>query len=376
VGVIVEGAGDQHIKARVPGLPCRGHQIGPGHRAELRADEDARPPLLAVLLLHIAPFGANVIARPTRERAEADTPLFVGLLHPSRAQILQDHLGKVDLTGVFLFLILDKTAFDRLQLIVLVHGQHPMGRKGLHCERPRHPHGVALLVGPVEELLIGPGRNRGVHTLLAGDTLLPPGRVKFSGRGGPTLPRLSGNLPLLPRLAQRPVDLAAQRFQHRLKLLPDGVDLCVVGDVFEHNVGHPLIDKAVADVAVGGRSGKGRAADLRLFPLPGRGIGQQVIGVARSHDAGAGQSQGHPAGVNRDPATSPLLGRIGRGAAAAGGVEDEIAGVGGHEDATFNHLCIRLNNIYVLNSKCALDCICPHIVIRSYWEIIGISFEC
>ena len=40
VGVVVEGAGDQHVEAGVAGLAGGGDQIGAGDGAELRADED------------------------------------------------------------------------------------------------------------------------------------------------------------------------------------------------------------------------------------------------------------------------------------------------------------------------------------------------
>ena len=46
VGVVVEGAGHKDVEARVPRLAGRGHQVGLVHRAELRAYEDARAPLL------------------------------------------------------------------------------------------------------------------------------------------------------------------------------------------------------------------------------------------------------------------------------------------------------------------------------------------
>ncbi len=45
VGVVVEGAGDQHVEAGVAGLAGGGHQVGAGDGAELGADEDGRAPL-------------------------------------------------------------------------------------------------------------------------------------------------------------------------------------------------------------------------------------------------------------------------------------------------------------------------------------------
>ena len=42
VGLVVEGAGDQHVEAGVAGLAGGGDQVGARHGAELGADEDAR----------------------------------------------------------------------------------------------------------------------------------------------------------------------------------------------------------------------------------------------------------------------------------------------------------------------------------------------
>ena len=65
-------------------------------------------------------------------------------------------------------------------------------------------------------------------------------------------------------------------------------------------------------------------------------VGEQVVGIACAHDAGAGKGEGDAGGVDGDPAAAPLLGDVRGGAGAAGGVEDEVAGVGGHEDAALN----------------------------------------
>ena len=101
-------------------------------------------------------------------------------------------------------------------------------------------------------------------------------------------------------------------------------------------MGHALVHEPVADVVVGGRVGGRLAGDLGFFQLPVTAVGEQVPGIARPHDAGAGKRQGDAGGVDGDPAAAPLLGDVGGGAGAAGGVEDEVAGVGGHEDAAFD----------------------------------------
>ena len=67
VGVVVEGAGDQHVEAGVARLARGGDQIGARDGAELRADEDAGAFLGAVVALDVAALGADAVARPGRQ---------------------------------------------------------------------------------------------------------------------------------------------------------------------------------------------------------------------------------------------------------------------------------------------------------------------
>ena len=109
---------------------------------------------------------------------------------------------------------------------------------------------------------------------------------------------------------------------------------------------HALVDEALAEAAVH-RLGAGRGAgDFGLLELAFAGIGQQVVGIAGAHEPGTGQGQGHAGGVDGDPAPAPLFGDVGGGAGATGGVEDEVAGVGGHEDAALDYFCRCLNDVY------------------------------
>ncbi len=109
---------------------------------------------------------------------------------------------------------------------------------------------------------------------------------------------------------------------------------------------HALIDEAVADVAARRLARTRRCArDFGFLDLAVAAVGEQVIGVARTHDAGAGQRQRDARGVDRDPAAAPLFGDGGGGAGTTGRVEYEVAGVSGHEDAALNELCPRLHHI-------------------------------
>ena len=90
VGLVVEGAGDQHVEAGVARLAGGGDEVGALHGAELGADEDGGA--LLGLAFQVAALGADQIARPGRERGEGDPVLLVRLLHAGGLEVLQDHL--------------------------------------------------------------------------------------------------------------------------------------------------------------------------------------------------------------------------------------------------------------------------------------------
>ena len=74
VGLVVERAGDQHVKVGVPGLAGGEHQVLAADRAELRADENARALLRAVVALpfDVAALGADELSRPDGGGPEVD----------------------------------------------------------------------------------------------------------------------------------------------------------------------------------------------------------------------------------------------------------------------------------------------------------------
>ena len=96
---------------------------------------------------------------------------------------------------------------------------------------------------------------------------------------------------------------------------------------------HALIDEALADVVVDGRVGGRALGQFGFLGAALAAVGEQIPGIARRHQARASERQRDAAGVDGDPAPAPLLGDIGGGAGAAGGIEHEVARVGGHQDA-------------------------------------------
>ena len=112
-----------------------------------------------------------------------------------------------------------------------------------------------------------------------------------------------------------------------------------------------LVDKALADVGIGGGGDGGvrrQMAQCLLFFDALGGVRQQVVGIAGSHEAGAGQGEGHARGVEGDPAPAPLLGHVGGGARTAGRVQHQIAGVSGHEETALDNQRACFNDIVLI----------------------------
>ena len=377
VGVVVEGAGDQDVEVGVGRFANRRNEIGAGDGAELRADEDARPSLEAgvAVAFDVGSLGADEVAGPGSDAREGDTVLLVRLLHAGGFEVVEDHPGEV------LLLPVPEIGFGDVvdKLVVLVDAEQAVRRKAFHGEGAGDADLLVVLTGLVVEVfVVGLGGGGGVDLLLPGDALLPPAAVQISGAGfpriagpaghvlqrvlpaqllvqhaqrcgflgvrasglelvprlgglgGPGVARLAGNLPFFIGAVERGVQLRPQRLQGFLELLPDHVDLGVVGDGLQGDVGDALVHEALADVVVRGRFRGGLAGNPGFLDLAVAAVGEQVVGVAGPHDAGAGQREGDAGGVDGDPAAAPLLGDVRGGAGAAGRVENEVAGVGGH----------------------------------------------
>ena len=265
----------------------------------------------SALAFEVSAFGANEVARPGRERGEGDLVFLVRLLDSGGLEVLQDHLGK----GLLFSVASARFRHTVNQFIVFIHPEHAVRREALDGERPGHADFLFVVVGLVVEVFkLGLGGDGGIDLLLAGNAGLPPVGVQLAratdrgpfGIGGsivgvivehsnfdefPCSPRparlsqkISGlcvprvlvarNLPLLPGLLERGVQRLAQRLQLRLPLVPDDIDLCVVGDGLEGDVRYALIDKALADVAAGGLARWRGAGDFGLLELAVATVGQ------------------------------------------------------------------------------------------------------
>ena len=83
---------------------------------------------------------------------------------------------------------------------------------------------------------------------------------------------------------------------------------------------------------------------IALNILGARGPQPVVIELRRQQPL-PGNGNRHAADVNRDPPPPPLLRNIRRRSGPACRIKHKITGVGGHEHAAFDDLCISLNNI-------------------------------
>ena len=128
-------------------------------------------------------------------------------------------------------------------------------------------------------------------------------------------------------------------FQARMEALVNGVDLGIVGNAFECDVGHGFVDKTAAQPFVR--------------------IAQGEVVKAGGHQPLFGQRNGDARGVAGNPAAAPFFGDVGGGSAAAGGVEYQVAGVGGHQNAAFDNAGIGLHDINFLFTEARCHGISP-----------------
>ena len=186
VGVVVEGAGDEHVESGVGGLAGGFHQVGAGDGAEFRADEYGCAPFLLGLIavpdpaFNIAALGADQIARPQGDGCELDAVFTMRLLNARRLQVLQNDLGKVELPAKAALRL--RNAVD--YLVVLVDLEQAVRRDALDGERASYTYLAPVLVGlVVQALKLGAPGDGGVYLLLGGRCGAPT-----IERGGPWPP--------------------------------------------------------------------------------------------------------------------------------------------------------------------------------------------
>ena len=287
VRLVIERTGNQDVETGVGGFARGIHEVRPADCAELRANKDGGSLLGSGLgvTFEVATLGADQVAGPRGERSERNAIFLVRLLHAGSAQVFQDHLRK-RLRRFALGVAAHAMSLDEIAVLVQVEG--PVGRNALDGEWACHADLSVVDIRLVVQVLeLGFRGNRGVDLFLSGDSGLPPPLVEFLRIVIPGRVSFARDLPLLPLFVQRGVQLFAQRLQRGLPFLPDDVDLGVVGDRLQCDVGHALVDETMADAAVHGLFRGRRPGDLRFFELALAGIGEDVVGMPGTHNSSA-----------------------------------------------------------------------------------------
>src|SRR5579864_1738229 len=106
--------------------------------------------------------------------------------------------------------------------------------------------------------------------------------MKLSHSFRPLYIGFARDVPLLPGLLESSVQGIAQLFQSCLPLAPDDIDLSVVCDRLKSDVGHSLVDKAVADVPMHRLRTWYCTSNFGFSLLAFARIGQQIKRIARS----------------------------------------------------------------------------------------------
>src|SRR5690606_5644394 len=153
--------------------------------------------------------------------------------------------------------------------------------------------------------------------------------------------------------AERAGGVGEARVEDLRVLREDWVERDVLRDALERDVRDGPVLEATGGVGA---------------PVGGVVILDGVVRERRGHEPLTGERERDAGRVDRDPAPAPLL-RDERGRAApARRVEDEVAGIGGHEEAALDDERVRLDDIKLVH-RGAGDGVTPDVVERIYGVI-------
>ena len=122
-----------------------------------------------------------------------------------------------------------------------------------------------------------------------------------------------------------------------------------------------FINEALSDIAVGRGVGRLAPSNCRFLHLAIAAVSQQVVGVARTHDASTRKGKRHTRSIDRDPSAAPLLSNIGGCARSTGWIDHEVARVGSHENTPLYRSNSCLHDIRFVSGRCGIQ---PNIVQR------------
>ena len=201
VGVVVEGAGDEHVESGVGGLSGGGDQIGAGDCAKFGADENGSAALGATPIrsggFQIATVGTDQFTRPGGQGSEVDLAVLVGLLHSGSFEVFENDLGEVAFLAIAQTLIADFAGIGVDEFVIFIHAQYTVGGKAFDGEGTGDTDLFLVVIGLVVEILeVGLGGDGGIYGLLAGDAGLPePGEGRM-GAGRPVGGGIAGDFPV------------------------------------------------------------------------------------------------------------------------------------------------------------------------------------
>ncbi len=217
-------------------------------------------------------------------RGERDLVFLVRLLHAGGLEVFQDHLRRSPCSSPsFGF----RLAVD--QLVVLIDAEHAVRREALDGERPGDADLLACLRRACRrDIRIRPWRRWRRRSPSGGRCAAATIRRAASSAAAGHLSSASRGISHSSHFCfSAALSCSRSGSSVCLELLPDHVDFGVVGDGFECDVRHALVDEALADVAVGRGLGRNRVRDFGFLQLAVLAVGEQVVGIASAHDAGA-----------------------------------------------------------------------------------------
>ena len=299
------------------------HQVLTADGAEFRADED--PSATFGFAFHVTAFGADHFSGPRVQAGEVNLVFLTSLLDSRHFEVIQNHGHKVAA-------VLTGTGCCRIkQFAVRADAQHAMRREAFHGERACYTDFFLVLIGLIIQIfVVRLGCDGGINFLLAGDTRLPPVGVQLQCLLVPCRIRFAGDFPLFPLFAEKFIQLYTQGFHCLLPLVVNNINFGIVGDRFQRDMWHALVDEPQIDIIEGGSRGSRTVVQFRFFGLPVLAVGHEIIGIACAHNASTSQRQRHAGGIYSDPAAAPLFGNVSCRAGTTGGVKHEVAGVGRH----------------------------------------------
>ncbi|NJN61944.1 MAG: hypothetical protein HC795_10780 [Coleofasciculaceae cyanobacterium RL_1_1] len=195
MGVVVEGAGDQHVETGVAAFPAGFHEVLTADGSEFGADEDSGAFFGVGVGFEVATFGADVVPCPVGEAGEVNFLVFLGLLDAGGFEGFEDGLGEV--TGGVVVLPIGSVRRDRVdEFVVCADGEGAVGREAFNGEGACDADDVFVFIGfVVEVFLVGFGGDRGVDFLLSFNAGVPEVGEGFFGGWRPVGGFVAGDFP-------------------------------------------------------------------------------------------------------------------------------------------------------------------------------------